>query len=71
MEFIFLGKIENKIVFENRATRRQRIHSIYLPYTSGGMHSQNKHDRHTDSRFSLLEDNSPRDVRGSQHQDNT
>ena len=58
-------KIEKKNIFfsENRATRRQRRHSICLPYTAGGMHSQNKHDRHTDSRFSLLEDNSPRDGR--------
>ncbi len=31
------------------------------------MHSQNKHDRHTDSRFSLLEDNSPRDRREEDH----
>ncbi len=43
---------------QNMATRRQRRHSIGLPYTTGGMHSQNKHDRHTDSRLRLLEDNS-------------
>jgi hypothetical protein len=29
------------------------------------MHSQNKHTGHTDSRFRLLQDNSPRDGRGS------
>jgi hypothetical protein len=46
-------------------------YSIYLPYTIGGMHSHNKHDRHTDSRFSLLEDNPPRDGRGSQDQAST
>ena len=54
---------KNPFFSENRATRRPRRHSICLPYTAGGMHSQNKHDRHTDSRFSLLEDNSPRDGR--------
>ncbi len=32
------------------------------------MYSQNKHDRHTDSHFRLLEDNSPRDGRGSYDQ---
>ena len=68
----FWKKIEKKIFFsENRATRRPRRHSTCLPYTAGGMHSQNKHDRHTDIRFSLLEDNSPRDGRGSQDQDST
>ena len=69
----FLEKNRKKSLFfsENRATLRPRRHSICLPYTAGGMHSQNKHDRHTDSRFSLLEDNSPRDGRGSQDQDNT
>jgi hypothetical protein len=69
----FLEKNRKKTLFfsENRATRRPRRHSICLPYTAGGMHSQNKHDRHTDSRFSLLEDNSPRDGRGSQDQDST
>ncbi len=40
-------------------------YNIVLPYTTG-IHSQNKHDRHTDSRLRLLEDNSPRDGRGSQ-----
>jgi hypothetical protein len=59
----FLKKIEKKNFSENRATRRPWRHSICLPYTAGGMHSQNKHDRHTDSRFSLFEDNSPRDGR--------
>ena len=54
---------KNPFSSENRATRRQRRHSICLPYTAGGMHSKKKHDRHTDSRFSLLEDNSPRDGR--------
>jgi hypothetical protein len=42
--------------------------TVCLPYTTGGMHSQNKH---TDSRFSLLQDNSPRYGRGSQHEGNT
>ena len=47
---------------EIRATRRQWRHSTCLPYT-GGMQSQNRHDRHTMtvSRFRLLEVNSPRD----------
>ena len=46
-------KMKKPLFFsENRATRRQRRHSICLPYTAGGMHSQNKHDRHTDSPFS-------------------
>jgi hypothetical protein len=60
------GKMKNPLFFsENRATRRQWRHSTCLPYTTGGMHSQNKHDRHTDSPFSLLQDNSPRYGRGS------
>ncbi len=50
---------------EIRVTRRQWRPSTYLPYTTGGIHSQNKHDRHTDSRFGQLEDNSPKDVRGT------
>jgi hypothetical protein len=51
-ESIFLGKKMGKKIFfsENRVTRRQRRHSICLPYTAGGMHSQNKHDRHTAPR---------------------
>jgi hypothetical protein len=28
-----------------------------LPYITGGIHGQNKHERHTDSRLRLLEDN--------------
>ncbi len=51
--------------FENRVTVRQRRHITVLPYTTSGIHRQNKHDRHTDSRLRLLEDNSPRDGRGS------
>jgi hypothetical protein len=31
---------------EKRATWRQRRHSICLPYTTGGIHSQNKHNGH-------------------------
>jgi hypothetical protein len=63
--FIFLWResifLEKKIFpSEIRPTRRQRRHSTCLPYTTGGTHSQNKHDRHTYSRFRLLEDNSPR-----------
>jgi hypothetical protein len=66
-KFHFLKKNENPHFFfsENRATRRQRRHVIGLPYTTVGIHRQNKHDRHTDSRLRLLEDNSPRDGRGS------
>ena len=47
-ESIFWGEKKRKKRFfsENRATRRPRRHSICLPYTAGGMHSQNKHDRH-------------------------
>ena len=30
---------------------------IGLPYTTSGMHRQNKHDRHTDSRLRLLKTN--------------
>ena len=76
-ESIFLGKkmgekMKKPFFFsENRATRSQRRLSICLPYTAGGMHSQNKYDRHTDSPFSLLQDNSPRYGRGSQHQGST
>jgi hypothetical protein len=33
---------------EIRATQKQWRYSTCLPYTTGGMHSQNKHDRHTD-----------------------
>ena len=62
---IFFGEKMKKKFSEKRATRRQQRQSICLPYTTGGMHSQNKHNRHTDSRFRLLEDNSPRDGRGS------
>ena len=41
---------ENNLFFtENRTTRRSRRPSISLPYTTGGIHSQNKHDRHIDS----------------------
>jgi hypothetical protein len=46
---------------ENRATRSQRRHSIGLLYTTGGIHRKKKHDRNTDSRLRLLEDNSTRD----------
>jgi hypothetical protein len=69
-ESIFWEKMKKKFS-ENRATQRPRRHSTCLPCTAGGMHSQNKHDRHTDSRFSLLEDNWPRDGRGSQDQGST
>ncbi len=46
-EFFFhFFKIKNeKTPFfpsENRVTRRQRRHSLDLPYTAGGIHSQNK-----------------------------
>ena len=45
-ESIFLGKKMGKkmkkspFFSEKRATRRQRRHSICLPYTAGGMHSE-------------------------------
>jgi hypothetical protein len=54
-ESIFLGKKWKKNLFssENRANRRQRRHSICLPYTVGGMHSQNTTDIQTvDSVYS-------------------
>jgi hypothetical protein len=41
--FHFFKKNEKKNFFsENRATRRKRRHSIDLPYTTGGIHRQNK-----------------------------
>ena len=39
--------------------------TVHAYRTTGGTLSQNKHNRHTDSRFRLLEDNSPRDGRDS------
>jgi hypothetical protein len=59
--FFFMARffVRKKI----RTTRRQWRQSSCLPYTTGGIHSQNKHDRHTYSRFRLLEVNSPRDSR--------
>ena len=63
----FLG--ETEIFFlEKTGTLGDSEDSVCLPHTSGGMYSQNKHDRHTDSHFRLLEDNSPRDGRGSYDQ---
>ncbi len=49
--FYFFKKMKKTHFFplENRATRRQRRPSIGLPYTTGGIHRQNKHDRLTDS----------------------
>ena len=45
---IFFKKKWKKNLFssEKMATRRQQRQSICLPYTTGGIHSQNKHDRH-------------------------
>jgi hypothetical protein len=68
---LFLKKMKKNPFFPLKTGPLGVRGGIGLPYTAGGMHSQNKHDRHTDSRVSLLEDNSPRDGRGSQDQDIT
>jgi hypothetical protein len=59
--FFFKNEKTPFFPYENRATRRERRHRIDLPYTTDGVYSSKKHDRHIDSRVSLLEDNSRRD----------
>jgi hypothetical protein len=50
--FLFFPFFEKKnekkpyLSLAKRATWRQWRHSICLPYTTGGIHSQNKHNRH-------------------------
>ena len=65
-------ELNKRLIFECRCDARLKAKtegSTHLAYTrwltTGGMHSQNKHDRHTDGRFRLLQDKSPRDGRGS------
>ena len=57
-------KLENPLFFKEKGPLGGSGGTVYAYRTPlVGCTVKKKHDRHTDSRFSLLEDNSPRDGR--------